>query len=133
MLEACVSLRRTGGEGIIGGAETSSKKAGDILCVKKSPAVWGEMEKKYCLITYLDDANLEKLLENKDIIAYPYAKMGKDNYGNPIMLERSEMKVDINRFEGSSGLDANAIKTSPTKPNGKECLAVTDLAIGETG
>lgn len=89
MLEMLITLRRAQGEGAIGGANrhtgmvkgrlAASKIAGDVVCVKKSPAVWGAMEKKNMLITYLDDPDLEAEVDRRGgLIVLPFQESRGD-------------------------------------------------------
>jgi len=136
MLEACISLRRTGGEGTIGGAEKYEKKTGDIICVKKSPAVWGEMEKKFFLISYLRDDALEATVD--EVSVYPYAvnveveSEQEDEPSTLKMINRSKYRVDLSMFSGSSGLDPTDATSEPVSPNEKEYLELSDMIFDDS-
>ena len=64
MMEILVDLCRDQGKGEVGSGEKSTKKVGDIICAKKSPAVWGNEEKRLFLITYLEDLETENKKDN---------------------------------------------------------------------
>lgn len=127
MLEICVSLRRTQGNGAIGGGEKTEKLKGDIICAKVSPAVWGKEEKKLFLITLLDDSTLQAKVEAGDtVISYPYAVY--DESDPPEMINRSKYRVDLDMFTDSPGLDPED-ESEPVAPNGKDNLEISDLIL----
>ena len=84
MLEALVSLRRSQGTGTIGGADTSLKKAGDVICIKKSPAVWGTIERQYMLITKFNSPSLEEELGDDEVMICPFARFEDEGRGAKI-------------------------------------------------
>jgi len=125
MLEALVSLRRTKGTGAIGGDLKPGKAVGDILVVKKSPAVWGEMEKRYMLITYLDDPALEASIGDMGVITLPFARTkAHEQY-----VERCTRRIDISKFTGTEGLDADITVSEPTCPKDGDSVAAKDLIV----
>jgi hypothetical protein len=127
MLEIIVSLRRTQGDGEIGGAENSVRKVGDILVAKKSPAVWGSDEKKFFLITYLKDDDLENSMPH-DTLSYPYVVKNEKK----AIINRSKYKVNLDMFEDSPGLDPEDTTSEPVKPNGKDYLELSDLIFDDS-
>jgi len=132
MLEICVSLRRTEGVGQIGGSENDMKKVGDIICAKLSPAVWGSMERRYFLLTYLDDPETELFMMQRNLDVYPFKRLteaGSGEHAYQSIAERCCYKVDTSMFIGTEGLDPSVEVQSPTPPNGKPNLETTDLII----
>lgn len=118
MLEALISLRRDSETLAIGAGETDMKWVGDVLAVKKSPAIWGNEEKRLFLITYLNDPELEAGVD--EVKAYPYAKtiQRADENGvlQDVVTNRSTYRVDLDMFLGSPGLDPEDITTEPCSP-----------------
>ena len=111
-MEALVSLRRAKSAAkTIGTRDTDFKKAGDILVVKLSPAVWGEAEMTDFLIAFLEDADLEADMKARKQTqrVYPYATFEEVDRGDGVMeskmVERSGDTVDLTLFEGTDGLD----------------------------
>ncbi len=143
MLEALIDLRRSGTTKEINRSEKPSKKCGDIIVVKKSPAIWGKKEKEYFLIVYLQDDKLEANM-GKNLQVHPYSiykaeetPLGEsENY----LATRSKYKVDINMFDGSPGLDEKVEigAIQPTKDKDgepvyeKSYLTISDLILDET-
>ena len=123
MLEALVSLRRTGGTGEIAGSEKTLKKAGDILVVKKSPALWGADEKRFFLIVKLKDDDLEATIKDeRDVIVHPFAE-----YVDGIMVTRCAKPVDLSTIPADSpGLDAK-VESGPIDVGAKGYLEESDL------
>lgn len=127
MLEALVSLRRTRGESTIAGAEHDLKKCGDIIVVKKSPAVWGTDEKKFFLIVYLEDAALEARVDAAGgLLVHPFAKFDDKT---KVMTSRSEYRVNIDALKvlNLPNLDPADVTETPYKPPAKEAFKLTDL------
>lgn len=121
MLEALISLRRTRGEGEIGGAEKALKKTGDIIVVKKSPAVWGSDEKKFFLIVKIKDDELETKITD-GVMIHPYAEYVDDE-----MTSRSVKQVDITKIPTDSpGLDPK-IEQGAIDVGAKKYLELSDL------
>jgi len=123
MLEALVSLRRTSGTGEIGGAERGLKKAGDIIVVKVSPAVWGSEERKHFLIVKLKDDALEaEIAKNDGVIIHPYSEMI-----DTVMVTRCSKPVDLTTIPADSpGLDAK-VESGPIDVGAKGFLEPSDL------
>lgn len=130
MLEICVSLRRSQGEGTIGGSLKPTKMMGDIIAAKVFPAVWGEMEKRFFLITLLDDPTLESKISIGNVFSYPYA-VYDDNENDPKIMNRSKYRVDLDMFIGSPGLDPDDNTSEPCPPNGKDNLELSDLIFDD--
>ena len=132
MLELLISLRRTQGEGQIGGAEKDDKKVGDVIVAKKSPATWGEMERQYFLIAYLDWDELEAEMDETSVQVHPFARydevvLGEDS-ASLVCQRRSSYQVDIEMFSGSPGLDP-AVSSGAVAPNEGDNLLLPDLLL----
>jgi hypothetical protein len=138
MLEICASLRRSQGVGAIAAADKIEKKVGDIIAVKTQPAVWGRDEKRFFLITLLDDPVLEAEL-TKSVVSYPYCICTEEDDGNGMskmkMINRSKYKIDLDMFIGSPGLDPSNM-SEPVPPTGGSInpthLVIADLILDET-
>ena len=121
MLEALISLRRDPDTLEIGAGEKTAKWVGDVLAVKKSPAIWGNEEKRLFLIALLDDPELEAGID--EMKAYPYAKtiQRADENGvlQDVVTNRSTYRVDLDFFLGSPGLDPEDITNEPCGPTTK--------------
>ncbi len=105
MLEVLVSLRRDNNS--ISGKDTALKKTGDILVVKKSPAVWGKKEMEDFLIIFLKDDDLENSMES-NVKVNPYAVYEEVETPEGVefdMLTRSKYRVDISKFSDTESLD----------------------------
>ena len=132
MLEAIISLRRDNKTDKIGGKETAIKEVGDIIAVKKSPAIWGSEEKKKFLIVFLKDDALEASMK-RDRRIYPYAVFEdvETPWGTESQrVSRSGYRVDTAAFVASPALDPT-VETGPVKPTGKDCLELKDLIIAD--
>ena len=135
MLEALVALCR-GPDGTIGGMESWHNKIGDIICVKRSPTVWGLIEMQHFLIAYLDDPALEAQLgvNHFDSWSLPYASydsvLQEDSVAHQELINRSVYRVDITMFSGSPGLDPN-VASGVVSPNGKFALVLSDLLFDD--
>jgi len=132
MLEAIVDLRRNNTTGKIGDKDTATKKTGDIICVKKSPAVWGKKEKEDFLIVFLDDPVLEASM-NKSFKIYPYKVI--DDVETPVgtekeMVNRSKYKIDHTPFVGTDSLDTSK-EVGAVKPSGKDNLELADMTLDD--
>jgi len=122
MLEALVSLRRTGGIGAIAGSEKTLKKAGDILVIKKSPALWGADEKRFFLIVKLKDDDLEATMKDGDVVVHPFAE-----YVDGIIVNRCAKPVDLTAIPADSpGLDAS-VESGAIDIGAKGYLEQSDL------
>ena len=124
MMEILVDLCRDQGKGEVGSGEKSTKKVGDIICAKKSPAVWGNEEKRLFLITYLEDLETENKIN--EVLIYPFAIYEEDENGFTICLNRSIYKVNLIMFE------INDINSEPCSPNEKDYLEKTDLIFDDS-
>lgn len=121
MLEGFVSLRRAGGEGAIAASEKTLKKAGDIIVVKKSPAVWGHDEMRFGLIVKIKDDELEARITD-GVIVHPYAE-----YIDGVMVNSSSKQVDITKIPTDSpGLDPT-VEQGAIDIGEKKYLDLTDL------
>ncbi len=123
MLEALVSLRRGGGNGPIASAEKITKKAGDILVVQKSPAVWSIEEMRFFLIVKLKDDALEGRMVDR-VLSYPYAK-----YEDGKMINRSTRKFDYKKLPGDSPGLNSGIVSGPIDVGKKKHVELSDLKL----
>lgn len=138
MLELLISLRRSGGVGEVGGATRTAedtglyaKEAGDIIVVKRSPAVWGHMERRYFLIALYQDDDLEDEMASRGMenIIHPFMAIDIDEERNaPQIMERCAYQVDLDMFTGSPGLDGS-VESGAVAPNGKAHLDFSDLKL----
>ena len=104
MLEALVNLARRSG---VGAANSQPNLIyGEVIVVKKAPAVWGRDEKQFFMVTYIQDDDLEATLDS-GVLAYPYP--GK--------------VVDMTQFT----VPTTAISNKPQHPKGKDHLTPADL------
>ena len=130
MLEALISLRRTAGEGEIGGAATADARVGDILAFKPFPASWGVMERRFNLIALFDAEDIEWELAGGYDGVMGKAPLSRWDWTKEGMLrvpvERGAYRVDIAMFAGSPGLDPT-VECGAVAPNGKPCLKMSDL------
>jgi hypothetical protein len=131
MLEMAVSLQRSGDLGDIGSkGETDLKKIGDVLVMKKSPAIWSEMERKFFLITVLNDPVLEMEMGSREVWSLPFIRQthtiidGEEDFKIEAI---SSFRVDINLFTGTTGLDPSIAVAEPTTPSTGPELLLTDL------
>jgi len=133
MLEAIVDLRRDNKTGKIGGKATAEKQVGDIICVKKSPAIWSKKEKERFLIVLLKDDAIEAEMGKRSLQVHPYAVVeevetpfGPEND----VINRSRYKVDHAAFKDTDALNP-AKETSAVKPLGKDSLELADMTLDE--
>ena len=124
MLEAIIDLRRNNETGKIGDKNTDTKQVGDIICVKKSPAVWGKKEKEDFLIVKLKDDALEADMKT-GLKIYPYAVMEDGE-----VINRSKLKIDHTEFIGTDSLDTKK-ETGAVSPRGKDSFEIKDLPVDE--
>ena len=134
MLEMLVDLCRSycGCSLEIGGAEglPSERQAGDILCVKRTPAIWSDKERALYLITYFDMPELEWSMGESDLRAFPFAV--RETFSNvTVTVCLSPFIVDLDMFEGSPGLDPE-VPCGAVFPNGgSEALTQDQLPVKE--
>ena len=129
MLEALVSLRRDNNS--ISGKDTVLKKTGDILVIKKSPAVWGKKEKEDFLIIFLRDDDIESSMES-NVKVNPYAiyeEIETPEGSEFDILTRSKYRVDISKFSDTESLDATK-EVGAVLLNG-EAVTLSDLILDE--
>ena len=138
MLEIAVRLNNSQVKTING---NSYKKRGDIIVAKIFPAVWGKDEKKYFLITYLNDPELESYLRqrqkaagNPTIMAVlPYRKdktaIGRNGNIRHELVNQSTKRVDVDRdFKNKiEDIDNKEKSLDKVKPDNKENLELSDL------